>query len=623
MDEQSQFGLLRTRRFLPFFLTQFAGAFNDNIFRNALIILIAFSATDSDLLINLCAGLFILPFFLFSATAGQIAEKFEKSRLIRLVKLAEIAIMAMAAVAFLADSLAALIALLFLMGTQSTFFGPVKYAILPQQLREEELVGGNGLVEMGTFVAILLGTITGGLLIAQDRGPLLTGIVVVLVAVIGWLVSRRIPISPATAPELKIDWNVLRETANLVRIARRVRSVYLSILGISWFWMLGAVYLTQFPNYTRTTLGGDEEVVTLLLATFSIGVGAGSLLCERLSGRMVELGLVPFGSIGLSLFGLDLFFAQNLPWLGADLRGAAAFVADPVSWRIIVDLLLIGVFGGFYVVPLYALIQNRTEPEYRSRVIAANNIFNALFMVGAAVLAAVMLRWVGLSIPGLFLVMTVLNVGVAAYIYGLVPEFLMRFLIWMLTSTMYRIKRTGLENIPDEGAAVIVCNHVSYVDAPIIAGSVRRPIRFVMDRQIFRIPVLNFIFRTAGAVPIAPRREDPEAYDAAFTKVAEYLAEGEVVCIFPEGRLTSDGEMGEFRHGIERILADSPVPVIPMALRGLWGSFFSPKHGRSLLKRPRRFWSRIEIAIGPSIPVARADIDYLHANVLALRGDWR
>lgn len=623
MDEQNQFALLRTRRFLPFFLTQFAGAFNDNIFRNALIILIAFTAADSDLLINLCAALFILPFFLFSATAGQIAEKFEKSRLIRVIKLAEIAIMALAAVAFVAGNLAALIALLFLMGTQSTFFGPVKYAILPQQLREEELVGGNGLVEMGTFVAILLGTVAGGLLIAGGAESWLIGAALVLVAALGWLASRAIPLSPAAAPDLRIDWNVLRETIHIVRIARRKRAVYLSILGISWFWMLGAVYLTQFPNYTRFTLGGNEQVVTLLLATFSFGVGVGSMLCERLSGRTIELGLVPFGSIGLSLFGLDLFFAGNEPWQGEALRGAGAFLADPASWRVIADLLLIGVFGGFYAVPLYALIQFRTEPEYRSRVIAANNIFNALFMVGSAVLSVALLKGAGLSIPQLFLVMTALNVGVAVYIYSLVPEFLMRFLVWMLTSTMYRIKRTGLDNIPDEGPAVVVCNHVSYVDAPIIAGSVRRPIRFVMDSEIFRVPVLNFIFRTAGAIPITSRKKDPETYEAAFVKVAEYLAEGEVVCIFPEGRLTLDGEMGEFRPGIERILAESPVPVIPMALRGMWGSFFSPAGGKSFLKRPRRFWFRVEIAVGAPIPAAEADAGHLHEVVAGLRGDRR
>lgn len=621
MHEDSQFSLLGSRRFLPYFLTQFAGAFTDNVFKNALIILIAFSvsAQESDLLVNLSAGLFILPFFLFSAFAGQVAEKFEKSRLIRRIKLAEIVIMVAGALALLSGNIIALMAILFLMGTQSTFFGPVKFSILPQHLKPEELIGGNGLVEMGTFIAILLGTIAGGLLIAIDgTGPLLTGVTVIACAAAGWFASRFIPRAAANEPDLKINWNLFTETGHIIAIAARKRAVFQSILGISWFWMLGAVYLTQFPNYARGTLGGNEQVVTLLLVTFSVGVGIGSLLCERLSGRLVELGLVPFGSIGLSLFGFDLFFADHVAWQGP-LRDAGAFVADPQSWRVIADLLLIGIFGGFYIVPLYAIIQSRSAPEHRARIIAANNILNALFMVGSAALGIGLLS-AGLTIPQLFAVMAGLNVLVALYIYTLVPEFLMRFLVWIMTSIMYRIQRVDLQHIPDEGPVLLVCNHVSYVDALVIAGSCRRPARFVMDHRIFKVPVLSFIFRTAGAIPIAPRKEDPKIYEAAFTRIAELLREGEVVCIFPEGMLSRDGEMNRFRPGVERILEETPVPVVPLGLSGLWGSMFSYIGGRIFDKLPQRFRARIRLAAGAPIAPQEADVEHLSAVVEELRG---
>jgi hypothetical protein len=401
------------------------------------------------------------------------------------------------------------------------------------------------------------------------------------------------------------------------------RSVFQSILGISWFWMLGAVYLTQFPGYTKATLAGDETVVTLLLATFSLGVGAGSVLCERLSGRRIEIGLVPFGSIGLSLFGFDLFLAADPAWAGAALRGVADFLGQPAAWRVVGDLFLLGAFGGFYIVPLYALVQQRTEPRYRSRVIAANNILNALFMVAAAALAILCLEGLGLGVPELFLLMATLNVAVALYIYSLVPEFLMRFLVWLSTSTIYRVRHTGFDNLPARGAALLVCNHVSYVDAALIAGSIRRPVRFVMDHEIFRVPLLNFIFRTAGAIPIAPRRVDEAMYEAAFAKIHDYLAAGEVVCIFPEGRITRHGEMNPFRGGVARILEETPVPVLPMALKGLWGSLFSFEGGRAFLKLPRKLFARIELAVGEAIGPEAATPERLHEAVAVLRGEAR
>ncbi|HYM30503.1 MAG TPA: MFS transporter [Candidatus Cybelea sp.] len=619
--EHSQFDLLRSRRLLPLFLTQFLGACNDNVFKNAFVIMLAVRTADSSLLVNLCAAIFVLPFFLFSATAGQIAERFEKARLIRIIKLAEIAIMAIGAYGFVSDSTPLLYVSLFSMGVHSTFFGPIKYSILPQHLRPEELVGGNGLVEMGTFIAILLGTIAGAVLISLPGGAGLAATAVLLLAILGWLASRAIPAAPAAAPALRINWNIATETLQIIGIARERRAVYLSILGCSWFWMLGAAYITQLPNYATTTLGGNEQVITLLLATFSVGVGLGSLLCERLSGHKVELGLVPFGSIGLSLFGIDLYFAANNVVDAGGLRGPLAFLLDPRDWRVLMDLLLLGTFGGFYIVPLYAIIQSRSAPDKRSRVLAANNILNALFMVAAAGLAVLLLRVAGLSIPHMFLVFAGLNALVAAYIYTLLPEFLMRFLVWLLTSTIYSIKRVDLDRIPDEGAAVVVCNHVSYVDALIIAGSCRRPIRFVVDAPIYRMPVLNFIFRTAGAIPIASQKREPETFENAFRRIAAYLRDGEVVCIFPEGMLTRDGNMNAFRAGIERIISENAVPVIPMALRGLWGSLFSYAETR-FRQFPQNLRRSVELLCGEPMPAVLVNAADLESRVKALRGGW-
>lgn len=432
----SQFTLLGKRRFLPYFLTQFLGAFNDNVYKNALIIFIAFQVSrDSDLnsntLINLSAGLFILPFFLFSASAGQIADKYEKSRLIQFIKLLEILIMLCAAAAFYLRDVYLLIGVLFLMGTQSSLFGPLKYGILPQQLRPDELVGGNGLVQSGTFLAILFGTMTGGLLIADEsNGTWLVSLVVVSIALGGYAASRWIPQAPAVAPELKLHLNPLPETWHNIQLARRERSVFLAILGISWFWFAGATYLTQLPNYTKYTLGGDESVVTLLLTAFSIGIGLGSLLCERLSGHKIELGLVPLGAIGLSLFGLDLYFAWDAP-LSAELQPAAAFLGNLTAWRVLADIVLLGCAGGIYIVPLMALIQSRSEPSCRSRIIAANNIFNALMMVGSAIFAISLLN-MDFSIPQLFLALALLNALFTASLFLQMPEFWRRFWIFLL-----------------------------------------------------------------------------------------------------------------------------------------------------------------------------------------------
>jgi len=624
----SQFHLLRERRFRPFFLTQFLGAFNDNLFKNALVVLLTFQAASwtsiaPELLANLAAGIFILPFFLFSASAGQLADKYDKSRLTRLVKVLEIAIMTVALAGFLLHSLAVLFFALFLLGCHSTLFGPVKYALLPQHLHENELVGGNALVEAGTFVAILLGTLVGGLLAAAENGELWIAGGSIVVAICGYLTSRGVPLSPAPEPGLKVNPNPLTETWRNIGFARQNRPVFLAIMGISWFWLYGALFLAQFPAYAKGVLGGGEGTVTLLLATFTVGIGLGSLLCEKFSSGQVEIGLVPFGSIGLTLFGLDIAFASPtmLP-TGAPLA-IGAVLAQPGIVRVLLALLMLGVFGGFFIVPLYAMMQSRSAPGQRARIIAANNILNALFMVTGA-LAAGALLGAGLSIPMLFGLAAVMNAAVAVYIYRLVPEFLLRFIVWLLIHSVYRLRTEGMENIPRDGPAVIVCNHVSFVDALVIAAACRRPIRFVMDHRIFRWPVLSFVFRHSRAIPIAPAKEDPKMMEAAFAEVSKALAAGELVGLFPEGKITADGELCPFRPGITRILDATPVPVVPLALRGLWGSMFSRKDGPALSRPLRRgLFSRIELIAGSALAPETVSIPGLQLQVAELRGDWR
>lgn len=622
MSHPSQFSLLGKRRFLPFFVTQSLGALNDNLFKQSLILAILYKLSidgDRGIWVNLCALLFIIPFFLFSALAGQFGEKYPKDQLIRLIKLGEIAIMVVGAIGFAFDHLTLMLVALFAMGTHSALFGPVKYSILPQTLRDDELVGGNGLVEMGTFLSILAGTIGAGIMLSSQHYTVIVSGVIVSVAVLGYLASRAIPRVAADTPELRLNWNIFSETWATLRLGlNQTPAVSRSVVGNSWFWFVGAIYLTQIPAYAKEWLYGDETVVTLILTVFSVGIAVGSMLCEKLSGRKVEIGLVPFGSFGLTVFGLLLWWhsghmPQNIQandWLGV--------LGFSQAWWVLLDILGLGVFGGFYIVPLYALIQSRTAENERARVIAANNILNALFMVVSAVVTILLLSVAKLTIPELFLVVSLLNIAVNTYIFKIVPEFTMRFMIWLLSHSMYRVKHKNLEAIPDEGAALLVCNHVSFVDALLIGGAVRRPIRFVMYYKIYNLPVLNFIFRTAGAIPIAGRAEDEAIYERAFIKIAQYLNDGELVCIFPEGKLTSDGQISEFKAGVRVILEQTPVPVIPMALQGLWGSFFSRDPSKGFF---HRLWSRVTLVAGAPIPASEATQKLLRERVSELRGD--
>jgi 1-acyl-sn-glycerol-3-phosphate acyltransferase len=626
--DPNQFALLRQRRFAPFFWTQFAGAANDNLFKFAFTVMVTYQLSVSWLppqMAGLVIGaLFILPFLLFSATSGQLTDKMDKTVMIRFVKNMEVLIMLIAAWGFLTANAVVLLGCVFLMGLHSTLFGPVKFAYMPQVLSERELTGGNGMVEMGTFVAILMGNVAGGLLVAiPDTGHRDVAVACVVLAVVGRWVASFIPGVPATDPGLKINWNPVSETWRNLQLAHGNKVVFRSLLGISWMWFFGATFLSQFPALAKDVLHGNEQVASILLVVFSIGIGTGSLLCEMLSRRHVEIGLVPFGAIGMSVFAIDLYFAtRSLP--AAELMGLSVFLAQPAHWRVLADLTLLSLFAGLYSVPMYALIQLRSQPTHRARIIAANNILNALFMIASALLAGALLA-AGATIPQIFLFTGIANAVVAAYIFLLVPEYLLRFTAWVLSHWVYRFKVHGDVHIPTEGPALLVCNHVSFVDAVLLMAASPRPIYFLMDHRIFRVPVLGWLFRLAKAIPIAPRAEDAAAYEAAFDTAARVLREGDLLAIFPEGGITRDGTLQPFKGGVAKILERARtdglvVPVVPMALTNLWGSYFSRIEGGTAMARPfrRGVWSRVGLYIGAPVAPADATPERLHQRVAHL-----
>ena len=618
----NQFALLGQRRFAPFFWTQFLGAGNDNLFKFAFTVLVTYKLQVAWLppaLAGLAIGaLFILPFLLFSATSGQLADKYDKAVLIRFVKWLEIAVMALAGWGFVTADVVLLLGCVFLMGLHSTLFGPVKFAYLPQHLSERELTGGNGMVEMGTFVAILLGNVAGGLLIAlPEVGPHYVAFACIGVAIVGRLTAQAVPVSPATDPGLVINWNPVTETLRNLKLAHGNIVVFRSLLGISWMWFFGAAFLAQFPSFAKDVLHGDEQVASLLLVVFSIGIGIGSLLCEVLSRRHVEIGLVPLGAIGMSVFSLDLYFSSRglPPSAGYTL---AAFIAQPAHWRVMADLALLSLFAGLYSVPMYALIQMRSQPSHRARIIAANNILNAIFMIASAIIVGGLLS-AGLTIPQVFLVIAVLNAVVAFYIFMLVPEYLLRFVAFVAARLVYRFRVRGDDHIPATGAAILVCNHVSFIDPVLLMAASPRPIHFIMDHAIFKTPLLGWFFRLAKAIPIAPQRVDPGTYEQAFARARQVLDGGDLLCIFPEGAISRDGELAEFKGGVMKLLETNPVPVVPMALQNLWGSFFSRAGGRAMSRPFRRgVWSRVGIVAGPAVPPSQATPAVLRDHVAAL-----
>lgn len=614
--------LLTERRFLPYFLTQCSGALNDNLFKNAMVILLSYKAaseSEGGVLVNLAGGLFILPFFIFSPLAGRLSDKYDKDKLIRITKVLEICIMVLGCFGFYLGSNVLLFASLFLLGTQATFFGPVKYSILPQTLKDSELMAGNALVEMGTFLSILAGTLIGGVLGAKGDVNAIS-LYVMGFALAGWLVSLKIPKAPASDPNLQISFNFSRDMKELYHVSQQREGIFNTVMGISWFWYFGATVLAQIPSYSKHFLkSADPMTATVLLAVFSVSVGIGSIISERLSRGEIELGLVPIGALGLTYFCADLFFVNLETDTLAIINWAFAGITDiRIPWRVMIDISLIGVSGSLFIVPLYAYLQFRSEEKTRSRLIAANNVFNAIFMVASAV-ATMGFYKAGLSTAEILFVTALMNFVVCAWIIALIPEFLMRFVIWLMASTIYRLRYQGRELLPKDGAAVIVANHVSFIDWFIVTAACRRPVRFVMDHHFFKAPGIKIFAEASKAIPIAPAKEDPTLKEKAFDLISQSLREGHIVCIFPEGGITRDGNLLPFKPGIDKILETDPVPVYVMALNGLWGSFFSRAKGRAMKGVPKPKWRQIEVIIkkapdNPNSKTLEAEIKQMLAH---------
>ena len=625
MSASRQLTLLTQRRFLPFFIVQTLTALNDNVYRQsfiALLIVLELPSQQRLIYTQLAPALFILPFFLFSYLAGQIAEQIEKQRLIRLTSALEIVIMSVAACGLLTNNLPVLLVALFCSGVQASFFGPVKYALLPAVLSPTELTGGNGLVESGTSLAILVGMVIGGGLFVSlgPQGPQAAALTIIILALLGNVAARSIPTIPGGSRPLTIAWNPLRESLRLMRLTHRHQSVRYAVLGISWFWFVGTLLTTQLPDYALTQLGGQGgNLYVLLLAAMSVGTGVGSLLCEKLSRRHIEIGLVPLGAGGISCFLIALELAKTQV-ASVDGISVAAFIQQPGNLAIIADILCIGLFSGFFIVPLFALIQHRTPTHELARVVAALNIQNALFIVTAAVIGVLLRQTLHWTIQQVLLALAVLNTAVAVRIFWIVPEFFLRFVCWLLVSVLYRLRQREIEQIPLQGGALLVCNHVSYVDALLLTAAISRPIRFVMHKNIYTIPLLHWIFSVAKTIPIAGVHEDRALMRQAFATIDSALAAGELVCIFPEGKLTSNGELGRFHTGVEHILARRPVTVVALALCGMWSSMWSRRD--SLLGRarlPRRFRAPIDIIAAPALhPTTAMTASMLKATVSQL-----
>jgi acyl-[acyl-carrier-protein]-phospholipid O-acyltransferase/long-chain-fatty-acid--[acyl-carrier-protein] ligase len=588
-----QLHILTSRRFLPLFLAQFLGAFNDNLFRNALIILVTFhhalaGGLGERTLATLATGIVMLPFFLFSATAGRFADKFEKQRLIVATKGAEIAIMALAAVGFFAGSIVIMLAALFLMGAHSTFFGPVKYSILPVHLKSSELLSGNALIEAATFLAILLGTLAGGVLILQDRGIALVTALSLAVALAGFGASLFIPRAPSAAPELKLGFNILADTREMLRHATARRDIFLAVLGISWFWLIGATFLAQLPAFAKNVLGGDEHVVTLFLAAFSIGIGIGSMLCSRLLKGEASVRYVPAAALAMTLFIIDLSVsAWRLAATGGSLLSLGEFLSHPSAWRVLADLLLLACAGGFYIVPLNVLLQERSEPASRSRVIAANNILNALFMVIGALIAVGLIR-LHFSVPRLFLTFGILNFLVAIYICRLLPEAMIKQILAWALRLAYRVELRGGENYAAAGErVVIVANHVSFLDALLLASFLPGRPTFAVNAHIARRWWVRPALALIDAFPIEPT--DPLATKSLIRAVKA----GRHCVIFPEGRITVTGALMKIYEGPGMVADKANATILPLRIDGAQYTPFSRLRGKLRL----RWFPRITLTL--------------------------
>lgn len=578
-DNQSH--LLKTRRFLPLFVTQFLSAFNDNIYKNAMVILITFviskgSPEHEQMMVTMAAGVFIMPFFLFSALAGQLADKFDKAKLSRTIKFFEIVITSIGSYGLYQQSIPILMGALFLMGMHSTFFGPIKYSILPDHLHEDELIGANAFIEASTFLAILIGTLIGGLLIITSHGVFLTSVVMLAVAITGWISSFYIPLAPAPQPKLKINKNLINETWNLLKSATENRDVFLAIMGISWFWLVGGSFLSQFPTFTKDILHASAPVVSLFLAAFSIGIAIGSMACNRLLHGEINAKYIPLAILAMSIFLGDVHFATNhLTFAeGAELLTVKQFISYWHNWRVLIDFSLLSIAGGLYIVPLYAILQVRSEEHNRSRMVACNNIVNALFMALASFIIIILLK-LHLSITQIFLVVAIMNTAVAVYITKLIPHVIVQsFVKWILVS-LYRVKVKGLDNYRSiKGRMVIVANHTSFIDALIISAFLPDKLTFAINTHIARKWWIKPLLALVDAFPIDPTKP------MSTKSLIKGVKANKKLLIFPEGRLTMTGSLMKIYEGPGMVADRADAMILPIRIEGAQYSPFSRLRGK-------------------------------------------
>ncbi|MGB5589400.1 MAG: MFS transporter [Gammaproteobacteria bacterium] len=618
--DPSQFALLAQRRFLPLWLCRLANSLNSELLRMGAIFLIGATAAASlgnNSLRREIAIWFVLPALLAAPLGGQLADRFDRRTLIWITQLTGLLTAAVGSYAMLTNNHSALLAAVALAGFQVSIFGPTAGALVRQHLGPHELMAGSGLLVAAQQLAVVVGLPAVLLAASSFEGDAaVIGSVLVLSGLLGALAGACVPESSPPQPGFALAWNPLAAIRGTLLVVLKDRNLFLAVLGVSWFWFTSLVYLIFLPDFGVEVLGVNPAQSPVLILLPVAGVLIGSLLCRPASGQRVELGLVPLGALGMTVGGVAFYFsapdAATSSFTLWELLEQNAF-----RW-LAADMLLFGIAAGLFVVPLNAYILETAPGGKLGRVLGGTYFYNLLF-ISLVIGGADWLLAEGLSVHGLILLVTLMHAGVSLYIFLLLPEFLLRLVMWVLVHTIYRVDASGLEKVPPQGPAIIVCNHITYMDALIIGARVRRPIRFVMHKYIFEIPLLSTFFRLAKAIPIVSAKKDPEGLAAAMDQVANELSAGRLVAIFPEGRLTTDGEMGIFRSGIERMVERNPVPVVPMALQGLWGSFFSNDGGPPLTHRPRLNWSRIGLRVGDPVPAESVSAADLQQRVLDLR----
>ncbi len=613
-------------RFAPFFVAQAAAAVVDNVARAAVIAWAAFGGRSpfglpADVATLLAAATLVFPFVPLMGVSADLADTGDRPKLVRALAAAQVPLAAVCAVGMVAESPELLFLGLGLLGVRAALFGAVKYAFLADLVRDEQLVSASSLVQASTWIAVLVGGVLGvGVVgvpwLGGAIGPAEVALAIVVIAGLGaWAARATGSTPPCGVPRDRRSW-----LTSAVDAGRRTRGdpyVFRAILARAWFWAVGGVVVAELPGWTTSVLHAPAEIATVWQVILAAGIGVGAVLAHRLSRLRVELGLIPIGGVAVAA-GFVALAALGSPWTASAAPiGIADLFARPGAWPLFIALFVAGLGGALYAGPLSAYVLWRAKPIDRARVVAGANAIDALQM------ASLTLLWGGLHLAGIgplgtFALLGAATAVVALYVTTFVPDFLLRFLAWVVSNVLYRLEVSGLEHIPRDGPCVVVANHVTFIDWLIIGGAVTRPARFLMYAGYYKNPVGRFIMDQARVIPITSAKEDPRLLETAFDAVARELDDGNLVAIFPEGSLTANGAIDRFRPGIERILARNPVPVVPVALNGLWGSFFSRRDGPAMSRPPRRFWSRVWLAAAEPVPAAAATAATLESQVRAM-----